>query len=147
MSAAARMRDVLGDSFYEEHFAPAPAHVSMMFVQIHGWDEMLAGMDSDDAVKLANSYFTVVEAAVYEYQGVLDQFLSHTGTVSIFWGRPLDQPNHADLAVQTALAVRSATQAWNERQQASEQPQLDIGIGIAAGDALVGDFGTRQRVS
>ena len=51
-----------------------------------------------------------------------------------FWGAPLSTPDDADRALEAALAIQAAA-------------GLSKRIGIASGEALVGDLGTSMRRS
>jgi adenylate cyclase len=63
------------------------------------------------------------------------------------YGAPLDDEDHADHAVQTALAMIGTLQQMNAEWVAAGKPQLDIGIGINTGDMIAGNVGSEAIMS
>jgi adenylate cyclase len=64
-----------------------------------------------------------------------------------FWGAPVDMPEHASLAVQTALDMAGAMDLLNREHAARGLPAIGIGIGLNTGDMCVGDMGSDMRRS
>ena len=62
-----------------------------------------------------------------------------------FWNAPLDCPNHADMAVKSALEVLNATKELNEELKPLNLPPINIGIGISTGECIVGNMGSELR--
>ena len=99
----------------------------------------------EDAAFVTRSFLEALTVPVWSYRGTLDRY-SGDGLVA-FWGAPLEQPDQADLAMDAAQAMVKAVQELNERLQARLLPRLEVRIGIARSQALVGDFGTRYRAA
>ena len=64
-----------------------------------------------------------------------------------FWGAPVDTPDHASLAVKTALEMASAIRKLNEEHRAKGIQEIGIGIGLNTGTMCVGDMGSDIRRS
>ena len=62
-----------------------------------------------------------------------------------FWNAPLDVPDHAEQAVKTALEMQAELKLLNEELKKENLPEINIGIGINTGEALVGNMGSEQR--
>jgi adenylate cyclase len=68
-----------------------------------------------------------------------------------FWNAPLDEPEHARLAVEAALGMAARipelNRHWQERADAAGQTfaRVKIGIGINTGNCCVGNLGSTQR--
>jgi adenylate cyclase len=68
-----------------------------------------------------------------------------------FWNAPLDNPNHAAHACETALKMKRHLVRWNQDFQTQAQAAgksfdpVHIGIGINTGDCCVGNIGSEQR--
>ena len=71
----------------------------------------------------------------------------HSRTHMAVFGAPLDDPMHADHAVETALAMVEELQRLNRKWAAEGRPQLDIGIGINTGPMIAGNIGSDQIMS
>jgi adenylate cyclase len=61
------------------------------------------------------------------------------------WGAPLDIDDHAQRAVDTAMAMEPALLELNKNLKKDGLMELSIGIGINTGDAVVGNMGSDQR--
>ena len=62
----------------------------------------------------------------------------------VFFNAPSPQPDHPLRAARTALAIQ---QAVRDHQRSSPPvAQLSVGIGFAAGEAVVGHVGTSDRM-
>jgi adenylate cyclase len=73
----------------------------------------------------------------------LDKFVGDE--IVVFWGAPLDQPDHAELAVQCALEMRARLMELQIQWKTQGKPILDNGIGINTGLALVGNIGAEGK--
>ena len=62
-----------------------------------------------------------------------------------FWNAPLDTPRHETLAIKTALQMQKELKKLNRELKKEKLPQINIGIGINTGEALVGNMGSDQR--
>ena len=63
------------------------------------------------------------------------------------YGAPLDDEDHAEHAVQTALAMIKTLNEMNAEWAREGKPQLDIGIGINTGDMIAGNVGSETIMS
>ena len=64
-----------------------------------------------------------------------------------FWNAPLEQNDHADLAVRSAVSMYSSLLDLNQQlieEGLIEQP-MRIGVGIGTGNVVVGNMGSEQR--
>ena len=61
--------------------------------------------------------------------------------VMAFWGAPVDIPNHAHMAVKTAMEMAGAVRQINEEHRAKGIPEIGIGIGLNTGDHVRGRHG------
>jgi adenylate cyclase len=59
----------------------------------------------------------------------------------------VDTPNHAQLAVQSAIAMSRAVREINEEHRARGLPEIGVGIGLNTGTMCVGDMGSDIRRS
>jgi adenylate cyclase len=67
--------------------------------------------------------------------------------IMALYGAPLDDPDHADHAVRTALAMAEELARLNSQWAADGMPSLDIGIGINSGDMVAGNLGSESIMS
>ncbi|MBE0365575.1 adenylate cyclase [Pseudoalteromonas ulvae UL12] len=117
--------------------------VSILFSDIRNFTTLSEMHDANTILNLLNQYFKSQVDVIFDQHGTLDKFIGDC--VMAFWGAPIDDPLHAIHAVRTALAMERNLLAFRASQPAAFQ-QLEIGIGIHCGDAIVGFIGTEQRV-
>jgi class 3 adenylate cyclase len=89
-----------------------------------------------------NGYFAEVVDAVLAHEGTIDKFIGDA--VMALFGAPVDQADHAERAVDCALAIRRRVLALN-RATASDLP-FEIGIGVHSGRVAAGCVGTAERL-
>jgi adenylate cyclase len=63
------------------------------------------------------------------------------------FGAPLADPQHAEHAVQTAVAMVEELHRMNAEWAMAGRPTLDIGIGINSGDMVAGNIGSDTIMS
>lgn len=78
---------------------------------------------------------------IMDHDGVVDKIRGDG--IMAFWGAPLDVPNHARLAISSGIAMLAELDKM--RKQDPRFAELDIGVGIATGDCIVGNFGGERR--
>ena len=84
-------------------------------------------------------------AVVFAHRGTVDKFVGDM--VMALFGAPLDDPDPADHAVQTALKMVDELQDLNRRWAVEGRAALDIGIGINTGEMIAGNIGSDTIMS
>ena len=115
--------------------------VSILFSDIRGYTTLTENLEASEVVSLLNQYFETMVEAVFNYQGTLDKFMGDA-LMAVF-GAPLPLEDHAWMAVQSALDMRSRLKEFNKRQT---QHKISIGMGISSGEVVSGNIGSRKRM-
>jgi adenylate cyclase len=123
----------------------ARRHMTVLFSDIRGFTTMSEKGTPEDVVGQLNELFTRMVAVVFEHRGTVDKFVGDM--VMALYGAPLDDEDHADHAVQTALAMIRTLQAMNTEWQRQGKPTLDIGIGVNTGGMVAGNIGSDTIMS
>jgi adenylate cyclase len=125
-AAAERERPTLGG---EER------HVAVVFVDIIGSTQLVTSRPAVEVVQLLNRFFAVIVDEVDRHCGLVNKF-EGDGVLALF-GAPnhLDRPEDAALGAARAIA----------RRLNSEVPECPAGIGVAAGQAVAGNVGAKER--
>jgi adenylate cyclase len=105
---------------------------------------MSAAIAPEEIVAFLNQFFTRMIDAIFSHRGTLDKFLGD-GCLAIF-GAPLDDPEHDRMAVLAAQDMLAAAHALSAELEEKHGVPLRIGIGLHAGDAIVGNIGSEQRM-
>jgi len=98
------------------------------------------------AAEMTRDFIAEITDPVWQCEGTIDRYTGD-GLIA-FWGAPIEQKNHAELALQAAALIQRRIAALNVKKLSQlRRPQLSIRIGIASGVAIVGDFGTKERAN
>lgn len=116
--------------------------LSILFSDIANFTNMSEGMDSDELAALMNNYFeTTVSKCIDPAHGTVVKFIGDA--IFAIWNAPELQPNHQELACQGALLLRDSVHSFT-----FNRPGVVVRtrIGLHAGVANVGNFGSRRRI-
>jgi adenylate cyclase len=120
-------------------------HMTVLFSDMRGFTALTEKGLPEDIVAQLNEYFTRMVKVLFENHGTLDKFVGDM--VMALFGAPLDDDEHAEHAVQAALAMVRALEVLNAEWQSFGLPRLDIGIGINTGDMVAGNIGSASIMS
>jgi adenylate cyclase len=117
--------------------------LSVLYADIRGSTALAERTEPDLLVGFINDYLGRMTDVILAYEGTLDKFVGDE--VMALFGAPLPQPDHALRAIKAGLEMQTAHQdvmaAWT-KQGVEESP---IGVGIATGELIVGEFGCEKR--
>jgi adenylate cyclase len=119
--------------------------MTVLFSDVRGFTAMSEKASPEEVVGQLNEYFSRMVDVLFAHHGTLDKFVGDM--VMGLFGAPLDDPDHAEHAVQTALAMSRGLDALNVEWSAAGRPLLDIGIGISTGDMVAGNIGSSAIMS
>jgi len=123
------------------------ADITCMFSDLAGFTPLSGRLGPHETVVLLNRYFDEVTRVVQnEWGGYINKFLGD-GVFAIF-GAPVPEPDHPDRSVNAALAYVAAVDKLNTSlaEAYSGDVRLGLRIGIASGEALVGNCGSSERM-
>jgi adenylate cyclase len=123
----------------------ARRHMTVLFSDIRGFTTLSEQGTPEDVVSQLNQLFTRMVAVVFEHRGTVDKFVGDM--IMALYGAPLDDEEHAEHAVQTALAMIKTLDQMNEEWAREGKPRLGIGIGINTGDMIAGNVGSESIMS
>jgi adenylate cyclase len=123
----------------------ARRHMTVLFSDIRGFTTLSEKGTPEDVVSQLNQLFTRMVAVVFAHRGTVDKFVGDM--IMALYGAPLDDEDHAEHAVQTALAMITTLDQMNEQWAREGKPQLGIGIGINTGDMIAGNVGSESIMS
>jgi adenylate cyclase len=119
--------------------------LSIMFTDVRGFTSISEhyGKDVQGLTKIMNRYMTAMTAKIIENNGTLDKYIGDAQMA--FWNAPLDEPNHAKMALKTALQMMESLDEFNKEVVAEGVPAFGMGLGINTGTVVVGNMGSNQR--
>jgi len=119
--------------------------LSIMFTDVRGFTSISEhyGDNVQGLTQIMNRYMTAMTARIIENQGTLDKYIGDAQMA--FWNAPLDDPEHARHAVDTALQMLGDLDAFNQSIAQEGVPPFGMGLGINTGTVVVGNMGSDQR--
>ena len=119
--------------------------MTFMFSDIRGFtpiSEKYKG-DPEGLTKLINRFLTRMTDIIIKNGGTIDKFMGDC--IMAFWNAPIEDGLHEENAVQAAIEMQEELKLLNEELSKENLPNINIGIGINTGEALVGNMGSNQR--
>lgn len=117
--------------------------LAFLFADMRGFTAFCAATPPDGVIAFLNRYYGAITPALHRFGGTIDKF-SGDG-IMVFFGAPQPSDNPARDAVCAALAMLEALDGFNAELAAASEPAVAVGIGIAYGDAVLGNVGSAQR--
>ncbi len=120
--------------------------MTAMFTDVRGFSTISEVLDPTALVHLINLYLTEMSDIILDMRGTIDKY--EGDAIISFFGAPVDLPDHARRACMSAIRMKRAEVALNERFLAEKlaPSALHTRIGINSGEMTVGNMGTPQRM-
>lgn len=118
--------------------------LSILFSDIRGFTGLSETIAADKVVEILNYYFSAMTEAIFEQRGTIDKFIGDA--IMAFWGAPVRELQHADLAVRAAIEMHRRLGQVNLWLQARDYPPIQIGVGINSGKVILGSIGSVQKL-
>jgi len=118
---------------------------TVLFSDIAGFTEFSEKLPAEALINILNAYLSAMTVEISRQQGILDKFIGDA--IMAFWSPQLCNGNHANYACQSALAMQKKLQQLRPLWVANGAPEINIRIGIATGEMIVGNIGSEQARS
>ena len=100
--------------------------------------------DPEGLVEVINDYLNRMSKIVLDNGGTIDKYMGDC--IMAFWNAPLDCPNHAEMAVKTAIECAEETDKIKAEFKEKGLPDINIGSGVNTGTCIVGNMGSEMRL-
>ncbi|MBF0560114.1 MAG: adenylate/guanylate cyclase domain-containing protein [Nitrospirae bacterium] len=117
--------------------------ISILFSDVRGFTSFSEKHTPEEVVSILNEYLGAMTSVVFKWEGTLDKFIGDA--ILAFWGAPMHQENHAELAVKCSLEMISVLQQLRQKWLSEGKPVLDCGIGLNTGEVIVGNIGAEGK--
>lgn len=117
--------------------------VTILFCDIRGFSGFSERLGPARTVEWIGSVMEVLSDCVLAHRGVVVDYIGDE--LMAMWGAPQQQPDHAKLACEAALAMQEQLPRLNERWQAALGAAMGLGIGMNSGVARVGNTGSPRK--
>src|SRR5262249_34080073 len=119
-------------------------HVTVLFADLKGSMELLAGRDAREARKLLDSVLALMMEAVHHFEGIVNEARGD-GIMALF-GAPLAHEDHAVRACYAALRMQEAVKRHADEVRRREGVLVQIRVGINSGEVVVRSMGSDLRM-
>jgi adenylate cyclase len=117
--------------------------ITVLFSDVRGFTTFSEKHAPEEVVAILNEYLGEMTSIVLKWEGTLDKFIGDA--ILAFWGAPMKQENHAELAVKCSLDMIDRLNELRKKWQEDGKEGLDIGIGINTGEVIVGNIGAEGK--
>jgi class 3 adenylate cyclase len=118
--------------------------VAIMMTDVRGFTPLCETLSPEQTINVVNRYLSRLIKAIQAHKGIIVDFLGDS--VLAFFDILNSSPKEAArAAVCCALELRRATDRFNETMSQENLPQLATGIGLNAGEVVVGNIGSKAR--
>ena len=99
--------------------------------------------DPEGLVVLVNEFLDEMTNIILANGGMVDKFMGDC--IMAVFGAPLDMPNHAEMAVKSAVEIEAKTLELKQRYKDRGLPDINVGTGVNTGPAIIGNMGSSTR--
>ena len=119
--------------------------LGLMFTDIVGYSAIAERLPPEDLMTRTSAYFERIGQVIAAHNGIIDKFIGDA--VMAMWNAPDLDPDYARDCCRAALALAATVREFNAAAARDGAPAFRTRIGIHAGDCVVGNVGSSDRVS
>tara|TARA_R110000787_G_scaffold25757_5_gene72251 strand:+ start:16472 stop:18808 length:2337 start_codon:yes stop_codon:yes gene_type:complete len=123
--------------------------MTLLFCDVRGFTTVSEQFTAEGLTQLINRFLTPMTDIIVDREGTIDKYMGDC--IMAFWNAPLDDPEHAHNAADSALTMMERLDSLNEElrlwaeEEGRKHVPLNVGIGLNSGIACVGNMGSEQR--
>jgi adenylate cyclase len=117
--------------------------VTLLMSDLRGFTALAERLEPAVVVALLNHYLSAMIEIIQEQGGTIDEIIGDAFLV--IFGAPVAMPDAARRAVCCALAMQQAMRGVNAYNRRQGWPELEMGIALNTGEAVVGNVGSTRR--
>lgn len=119
--------------------------MTVLFSDVCGFTAISEQLSAADLSDLMNEYLSAMTEVIQKQRGTIDKYIGDA--IMAFWGAPLDDPDHVENAVLTAMGMQARAAQLRQAFVAKGWPELHLGIGVNTGTMNVGNMGSKFRMA
>jgi len=121
--------------------------MSFLFMDIIGFtpiSEFYKNKDDPEGlVVLVNEFLDHMTNIILANGGMVDKFMGDC--IMAVYNAPIDMPNHAEMAVKSAIEIEAKTLELKALYKERGLPDINVGTGVNTGTAIIGNMGSTTR--
>jgi len=119
--------------------------VTVLFTDVADFTAKTEKADPSDVMIFTSRYFAALSETIMKHHGTIDKFIGDA--VMAFWNAPDDDPDHVVHGCEAVLACLRRNSELNEQFREVGWPAYGTRFGLHAGDAVVGNVGSSDRMN
>ena len=131
------------DSDNERFFESHRREITVVFLDLRGFTSFSDSAEPEDVVGLLRSYYAEMAKLIFKFEGTLERFAGDG--IMVFFNDPIPFDDHTEKAVRMALEMRERAKELRKGWLKNGY-DLDLGVGLAAGFATLGNIGFEGRM-
>ena len=116
--------------------------ITVLFIDLNGFTTITENESPTVVIQQLNQFLTEMTEQVFQYGGTLDKYIGDE--IMAIFGSPITLDNHAERAVECALAMKDKMKELSKLWKSQDKSELTASIGIATGVSLVGTIGCEK---
>ena len=132
-----QMADKIADSDFDLKPGGKLVEVTIIFTDLESFTSITENLDPTEVSEILTSYFGQTTKCILENKGTIIKYIGDA--VFAAWGAPIDEPDHAMRAAETACDLRCLSELVVHGKT------LRTRVGIHSGKVLAGNLGSSYR--
>lgn len=132
---------ILGEN--ENLFKSHRREITVVFLDLRGFTAFSDSTEPEEVMEVLRGYHAEMGKLIFQFDGTLVRFAGDG--IMVFFNDPIPSADHSERAARMAIAmqVRAAELRNNWLKRGYD---LDLGVGLAAGFATIGNIGFEGRI-
>lgn len=118
--------------------------LAILFIDIRDFTKLSENISELTLYKFVNGYFDSACEGIYENHGFIDKFIGD-GIMALFDNDKEYEYNATTNAIKAAIAIQKSLLIFNQKSSPLPNYRTAVGLGLHAGEVLMGTVGTSQH--
>jgi len=119
--------------------------IAIMFTDIENFSTISENSSPRELTAQLSNYLEELTKIIMAHQGTVDKYIGDA--IMAFWGAPTEISDHILKSCIAAVECRKKTHDLNQQWKQDGKYEFKTRFGIHAGDVIVGNIGSEQRLS
>jgi adenylate cyclase len=126
-----------------DSFKSHRCEITVVFLDLRGFTAFSDSAEPEEVLALLRGYHAEMGKLIFKFDGTLEHFAGDG--IMVFFNDPVPCEDHAEKAARMALEMRARVKELR-RDWLKKGYDMDLGIGVVAGYATLGNFGFEGRM-
>jgi adenylate cyclase len=127
----------------ENLFKSHRREITVVFLDLRNFTAFSDSAEPEEVMEVLRGYHAAMGELIFQFAGTLERFAGDG--IMIFFNDPIPCPEHTEKAVRMALQMQTKVEELR-KEWLKRGYELDLGIGVAAGYATLGNIGFEGRM-